>query len=316
MQAHRKLIADNQIHHMAELTKKSAVLFLVFNRLGTTKRVFSKIRDYQPPRLYISSDGPRENQAHEKSKVKEVREFILSNIDWDCQILTLNNESNLGCKIAVSKGITWFFENEEMGIILEDDCLPSPYFFRYCDQLLEKYQTNDNIGAISGFNPFPTQSVESYKFINYAMVWGWASWRRSWDNYDPGLKDIHNIDQLKVLDASHWRVRKFWKRILDKIGAIDTWDYQLSLTLVWKNQMCIIPKTNLIDNIGYGQDATHTVELRDSHNPPVKALEFPLIHPSKIEVDFQTQQKIEFLDYYYPNLLVRGANFLRRKLKF
>ncbi|MFP4332877.1 MAG: hypothetical protein ACLFQJ_06210, partial [Campylobacterales bacterium] len=131
---------------------KTAVLFLVFNRLDTTKQVFEAIRQAKPPRLYVAADGAREAKEGEDQKVKAIREYILQHIDWDCEVKTLFREKNLGCKIAVSSAITWFFENEEMGIILEDDCLPSQSFFWFCEELLERYKDDMRIMMVSGYN--------------------------------------------------------------------------------------------------------------------------------------------------------------------
>jgi len=130
----------------------TAVLFLVFNRLDTTTQVFEEIRKAQPPRLYVASDGPRDSRENEQTVVDEVRDFILANIDWPCEIHRLFRDKNLGCKTAVSSAIDWFFEHEESGIILEDDCLPDPSFFRFCEEMLVKYDTDERIMHVTGIN--------------------------------------------------------------------------------------------------------------------------------------------------------------------
>ena len=161
---------------MGEFKLETPVLFLVFNRPDTTAQVFEAIRQAKPPRLYVASDGAREDKEGELEKVKQVRE-IVSQVDWNCEVKTLFRDKNLGCKIAVSSAIDWFFEQEEMGIILEDDCLPHPTFFRFCQELLERYRDDERIGMISGNNfQFGRKCTDySYYFSMYSHIWGWAS---------------------------------------------------------------------------------------------------------------------------------------------
>lgn len=250
---------------------KTAVLFLVFNRLDTTKQVFQAIREAKPPRLYIAADGARESKEGEAEKVKAVRDYILQNIDWDCEVKTLFREKNLGCKIAVSSAITWFFENEEMGIILEDDCLPSQSFFWFCEELLVRYRDDTRIGQISGFNPLVEFDFNgaSYGFSKFGPIWGWASWSRVWKKYDVNIKKWKKIKKINQVDfftdnnqEKQWRIELF-DRMYNK--EIDTWDYQWSFVKLIESQLSIIPFVNLIKNIGFGEDATHTVGVaRDS----------------------------------------------------
>ena len=209
----------------------TAVLFLVFNRLDTTKKVFNAIKQAKPPRLYIASDGARSNKEGEYEKVQIVRDYIIKNIDWECEIYTLFRKENLGCKYAVSGAITWFFETEEQGIILEDDCLPSHSFFWYCESLLNRYKNDDSVYLISGDSRASESfgMVEDYAFCKYPMIWGWASWKRVWDNYDLELKDWPNQrDVLPKKISSHGPTIKFWKNIFDRMynKEIDTWDHQ------------------------------------------------------------------------------------------
>ena len=157
-----------------------AVLFIIFNRPETTQRVFDAIRLAKPTRLYIAADGPRENKTGEKELCEQARK-IAQNVDWDCEVKTLFQKENLGCGKAVSHAISWFFENEDMGIILEDDCLPHQSFFKYCEELLEKYKNNDRIGIISGNNFQKKRKIGSfsYYFSDIVNIWGWATWARS-----------------------------------------------------------------------------------------------------------------------------------------
>ncbi len=164
---------------------QSPILLLVFNRPDTTRQVFETIRAARPPRLYVAADGPRPGRAGEAERCAEVRE-LTTQIDWPCELKTLFRNENLGCKIGVSSAIDWFFQNEPEGIILEDDVVPLPSFFLYCDVLLDRYRNDIRVGVISGSNLVSNHLMleESYFFSRYNHIWGWASWRRAWDHYD------------------------------------------------------------------------------------------------------------------------------------
>jgi hypothetical protein len=166
------------------------VLFLTFNRPDTTQQVFSRIRQAQPPRLYVAGDGPRPEQSNE-AEICEIVRSIATNVDWDCEVKTLFRDHNFGCRLAVSQAISWFFENEPEGIILEDDCLPSQSFFWFCQELLEDFRNDKQVGAICGFysNELDYKPSASYFFSRYMRVWGWAGWRRTFEEYDSHLKN-------------------------------------------------------------------------------------------------------------------------------
>lgn len=242
---------------------KTAVLFLVFNRLDATKQVFNAIRQAKPPRLYVAGDGARIKNKNEYKKVKEVRDYIMENINWECKVKTLFREQNLGCKYAVTEAISWFFENEKQGIILEDDCLPSQSFFWYCEELLEKYQNDNSVFLISG-ETHDSEFLgdgEDYAFCKYPLLWGWASWNRAWRSYDPEMQEWPKEQKEFINSISKNKYTKnFWKtnfaRMYNK--EIDTWDYQLAYLLLKKNGKCIFPKVNLVSNIGFGMEATRT----------------------------------------------------------
>ncbi|MCM2356632.1 MAG: hypothetical protein NDI77_00610 [Geobacteraceae bacterium] len=240
------------------------VLFLVFNRPDTTRQVFEAIRQAKPPRLYVAADGPRPDRDGERERCDEVRK-IATAVDWPCEIKTLFRDINQGCKHAVSGAITWFFENEEEGIILEDDVIPGHLFFDYCELLLDKYRYNNKVMMISGCNPVAGlyESTYAYEFSNYAIVWGWASWRRAWKHYDvdlskwPTFKKQNRLSQVSKVDKNFEAI---WTEIYDKVylGQIDTWDYQWFFSINYNNSFVAIPKYNLVSNIGYSDEATHT----------------------------------------------------------
>ncbi|NLH39208.1 MAG: nucleotide-diphospho-sugar transferase [Elusimicrobia bacterium] len=271
---------------------KVPVLFIIFNRLDTTKRVFEEIKRAKPLRLYIASDGSRENKHGEKETVESVRKYVLDNIDWQCEVKTLFRDKNLGCKYAVSSAITWFFENEEMGIILEDDCLPSESFFKFCEEMLERYKDDERVGMISGFNPFSADINIglSYFFSKYNLCWGWATWKTVWNNYDIEMNEWKNdrkSDLLKRFSKSYL-VRKYWKYLFDifyfKIDE-SGWDAQFSYLLFKDNKFSVVPSKNLIENIGYGSElSTHCINEAPEHISKAKREEllFPLKHNENV----------------------------------
>ena len=261
------------------------VLFLVFNRPDTTKEVFQEIRKAKPPRFYIAADGYRRNRPGEEEKVREVRDYVLANIDWDCEVKTLFREENLGCKYAVSGAISWFFEHEEQGIILEDDCLPSQSFFWFCEELLERYKDEKKVWHISGtnFQNGMNRGSSDYYFSVFVHVWGWATWREKWNNYDTELSGFRNEVFLEGINIRN-ETKKYWRDIFEKMKnkQVDTWDYQWVFTM-WKHQgFSAIPQRNLITNMGFGSDATHTTKQSRFSN--LRRYEIiDLIHPATIK---------------------------------
>lgn len=265
------------------------ILLLVFNRLETTKQVFNQIKSIKPTRLYIASDGARHDKDGEHKQVEKVRDYILNNVDWDCKVETLFRESNMGCKNAVSGAIDWFFDHEEMGIILEDDCIPSDSFFFYCQELLHRYKDDNRIGQIGGFNKgikceFDAQY--SYFFSRYVSIWGWATWRRAWKNYDINLshlEDVHKNGVLDVVLGDSKQAKKMFKSFFKvKKGEIDTWDYQWSFSSLTSNLLTIIPTKNLIKNIGFTPNATHTTGKDPYVGLNIDEFSLPLSHPEYI----------------------------------
>jgi hypothetical protein len=272
---------------------KVPILFLIFNRFDTTKLVFEKIKKYQPKELFIASDGPRTYRKEEKEIVQEIRNWVLTSIDWPCDVKTLFRENNLGCGRAVSGGINWFFEKVEMGIILEDDCLPSLDFFRFCSELLLKYKDDYRIGHICGcnFQDNIKSGEADYYFSRLTHVWGWASWRRVWENYNFNLKQIETFiekDSLKDV-INYMKIRTHIYKTLERIkcGEIDTWDYQYFFSNRLFNYTSIIPNNNMIINIGFNSQGTHT--FYSDH--PLENLNYGLLnsvieHPNNFLVDY------------------------------
>ncbi|MFT4802822.1 MAG: hypothetical protein ACI9YE_000008 [Psychroserpens sp.] len=299
-----------------------AVLFLVFNRLDTTKQVFEAIRQAKPPRLYVAADGAREFKEGETEKVQSVREYILKNIDWECEVKTLFREQNLGCKYAVSGSIDWFFENEEQGIILEDDCLPSQSFFWFCEELLEIYKDDMRVWKISGDN-FQNNLVRGdgdYYFSKFIHIWGWASWASRWKYYDVNMLSFESFKASNQVSNIFRKknIQKYWSDIFltVAVGDIDTWDYQWAYTVLVNNGLTILPNKNLISNIGFGSEATHTTNLDSEHSKlPMHDMNFPLIHPSFMIQDVIADEFTESKMFEKNNIFLRIKNRILRIFK-
>lgn len=270
---------------MSDWQLKTPVAFIIFNRPDTTERVFAEIAKVRPPKLLVVADGPRENRAGEAEKCAATR-AIIDRVDWDCEVLTNYSDRNLGCKRRVSSGIDWVFEQVEEAVILEDDCLPDPTFFRYCQELLERYRHDQRIGMISGdnFQFGRLRNNDSYFFSKYTHIWGWASWRDRWvGSYDvtiakwPRIRDEGWLADMvgNTLEAAYWKM--VFERVLR--GEIDTWDYQWLFANWVEGRMSVLPAVNLISNIGFGQNATHTSWDSNRSNLARSPLRFPLIHP-------------------------------------
>lgn len=277
---------------------KTPVLFVIFNRPETSRVVFEAIRQAQPPRLYIAADGPRPGVANEKERCDSAREIVQA-VDWPCEVSTLFRDQNLGCGKALSSGITWFFEHEEAGIILEDDCLPSRSFFWYCEELLEKYRNDTRVMHIGGNNfldGWQSDGRLSYYFSQCGHIWGWATWARAWKKYDFKMKlfpflctnGYFNYFFLNKLEKIY-RLRKF-SQVYD--AKIDTWDYQWDFARFTNSGLSIVPMKNLVKNIGYGMEATHTTD--DDHeygNLQIHEITLPLRHPAYVLRDFDSDRK-------------------------
>ncbi len=259
------------------------ILFIIFNRPEIARQSFEHIKAVKPKRLYIASDGPRNNKKDEDVIVKRTRDIILSSIDWDCEVKSLFQESNLGCGPGVYTAINWLFTNEEYGIILEDDCVINETCYRYMSELLEKYKDDQRVGMIAGTNPFAdiVDNSYSYYFSRFKSCWGWATWKRAWINMDMDMKwRIDFCDSVIYNSGYAYRDKQYWKWEMDFIdkGYVSAWDWQWYFTLAAQNQLCIYPKVNLVTNIGNVAEATH----KPAYNISYKSfdMEFPLNHPT------------------------------------
>lgn len=262
------------------------ILFLIFNRPDTTKQVFEIIRKVRPNKLYLAADGPRASKLGEVDLCMQTR-TIVSQIDWDCEVKTLFRTENLGCKVAVSSAIDWFFENEEQGIILEDDCLPNESFFNYCEQLLNKYKEDYRVMHISGCildYDYKEDYQFSYYFSKLASIWGWATWRRAWKHYDVNMASYNSfVSQKLIIDTiPNPRVRSHFVDMFKQIvfDKKDTWDYQWSYALLSNYGLSVMPLKSMVTNIGFDINALNSKNV-ESDLANIKAYDLEKInHPN------------------------------------
>jgi hypothetical protein len=260
---------------------RTPILFLVFNRPATTQVVFESIRSMRPAALYVAADGPRPGSEGDPKRCAEARRLATA-VDWPCRVQTLFRERNFGIGQGVAAAITWFFKNEPEGIVLEDDCVPSPSFYRFCEELLAYHREQQQIMHISG-NNFQYGRVRgdaSYYYSQYTHCWGWASWRRAWQHFDRNL-----------LQAGS---RPF------------VWDGEWLLAVRRRKGVAALPNVNLVQNIGFGPDATHTTTLERYALLPAEEMVFPLRHPQKITVD----RRADALTYYANFRKIRDLRFM------
>lgn len=302
-------------------TLDTAVLLVFFNRPETTKAVFEAVRKVRPTRLYCASDGPRNEE--EAKRVIAIREHILANIDWDCEVKTRFQESNLGCGQGVKSAIDWMFETEEDGIILEDDVVPEESFFYFCQELLERYRDDYRIGMISGNNHCEyTLEHDSYLFSMHKSTWGWATWRRAWANMDIALSWYDGRDQASIISNMGHSAHsyRYWKDILDEIEAsyVDAWDYQWFFSLAAQNQLSVVPRKNLVANIGFGPDATHTFGVARAAFTKSWPLSFPLTHPEYVvpNIGFEKMMDMELKKNIWKTYIpLKLKTFIKKRLR-
>jgi hypothetical protein len=270
---------------------KVPVVFLVYNRLETTTRVFARIADARPDTLLIVADGPRTDQPGDAERCEAVRKLV-SHPGWPCDVRLNLAPSNLGFRRRISSGLKWAFEQFEEAIILEDDCLPEPSFFPFCSELLERYRFDDRIMMISGGNfQFGRQRGEgSYYFSNGVGTWGWATWRRSIRHLDPDLRDWSEERDRSIVRRiwSNSSIVDYWCARIDEVrrGDVDTWDYQWAFAMWRRGGWQVAPNVNLISYIGCLPDSAHTSDPKSPFcEVPTAPMTFPLRHPARIERD-------------------------------
>lgn len=312
---------------------KTPLLLLIYNRPEVTKVLFNKIKKIKPKIIYIAADGPKENDQNDLERCEKVRN-IFNKIDWNCKIHKRYNKKNYGCRNSIIQSINWFFKKEKYGIILEDDCIPSTDFFWLSKILLKKYEKNNKVFCISGSNYLKNfQKVNnSYYFSKYPHCWGWATWRRAWKKNEPNIKFWPKFkNSLDWRDINNNMIEhKYWNKIFDKCykGKFNSWAYPWTLS-VWKNKgLTIIPKKNLVKNIGYGSDSTNSIFRNINDIYKVKKIERKIKHPKIIKSDLKKDNFVfdshyKGKNYLYPYRIVflirkfisNPFNFIKRAIK-
>lgn len=271
------------------VTTTPPVIFMIFNRPDTARRAFEAIKTAKPSQLLVIADGPRENKPGEAEKCASAR-AIIDEVDWDCEVLRNFSDINLGICRRISSGITWAFGIVERAIILEDDCVPSPSFFPYCAELLDRYEDDERVMMISGNNHlFGHAEIDgSYYFSRYPHYWGWATWRRAWEKYDIDMTHWPEIRNRKLFDQYFAKLseRYYWEAIFQMVynGKVDTWAWRWVYS-IWANSgLCATPAHNLVHNIGFEADATHTHTKWDRvySSLVAKEMSLPLTHPATV----------------------------------
>ena len=307
---------------MSDWQLKTPVALIIFKRPEETERVFAEIRKVKPQKLLVVADGPRADRPGEDKDCDRAR-AIIDRVDWDCEVLKNYADVNLGCRRRVSSGINWVFDTVEEAIIIEDDCLPHPTFFRFAEELLDRYRDDRRIMSISGQNvQFGRQRTDySYYFSHYTHSWGWATWRRAWQHFDfdmklwPEIRDGNFLED--ILGDSH--AAKVWTNTFQLCyeKKLDAWDYQWTFASFIQNGMNIMANVNLVSNIGHGTRATNTSDVNSPYNNmPVEAITFPMKHPPFAILDRQADNFTQNTLYDYdPPLLKKVQNKMHKLLK-
>jgi hypothetical protein len=299
--------------------EKVPVLLIIHKRPAETRQVFEAIRRYRPDRLYVVADGPRLHVEGEQVLAEQARAEATA-VDWPCRLITLFRIENMGCGPSVKTGIDWFFEAEEKGVILEDDCVPGPDFFQFCQTLLDKYEKDERIGMISGMNRVNYSPKGGFDFFFSAVpdTWGWASWRRAWQCMDFNMNWRLERTPNQVLKnmSPTSRLRHSWRRairLLDS-GAVSTWDWQWYFSLAHHNMLTVLPAGSLVTNIGFGPGATHTLKPARGLIQILRPLSFPLLEPKALAPDGHYLKLLSKNTFPDQRPLVLARQFLVKKV--
>ena len=272
------------------------ILLLLFNRPNLTKKLILNLKKVKPKKIYINIDGPRKNNEEDSRLCKEVTDLIKKNINWKSKINFKINKKNFGCRNSVSKAINWFFSYEKYGIILEDDCIPKKTFFEFCTRMLSVYEYTNQIKVISGSN-FQNKKINSknYYFSKYAHCWGWATWRRSWKEFDNKMRFWKAFSESKKWQQLHSSSfeEKYWRRKfnLSHLNKIDSWAYPWLASVWYNNGLSITPCYNLVENIGFDSNATHTYGLKSKYNYEIqKNKKLNFFKKNKIKINSKADQ--------------------------
>ena len=300
------------------------LLLIAWRRPHTLRQVIDAIRPVAPTRIFVACDGPSPERPGEAEKVAATRRVIEHEIDWPCQIERLYSDVNQGCRLGVSRAITWFFEQVEEGIILEDDCVPHPDFFPYCATLLERYRHDTRVWCISGDNATTIKSSSpnsSYSFSGYPLIWGWATWTSRWAHFSLDYPNIDEISNESALSNSLFSFNSiaaekrlvYWKKLHAGMGP-DTWDAAWAYSCMINSGLSVIPRVNLVGNVGFGLDASHTT-VKGGERDSAPTLGFAsMIHPPFVIRDCLVDRGIESTVYGYSTRKESPVRRMSRKL--
>ena len=276
------------------------IAYIIYNRAEHTRKSFEVLKKLRPSRLFIIADGPKPDNVSDISSVTTVRK-ITEDLNWDCRVERNYSKVNLGLKSRVSSGLDWVFEQVDKAIVLEDDCIPHPDFFKFCESLLNFYEKNDKISVITGnnFQNHRPNASASYYFTKFCHCWGWATWKRAWKKYDGNIRFWPNWSKSEGWKQSFSddSELKYWKSIFESVylNKIDSWAYPWTACNWYNNSLSIAPNVNLVSNIGFGADGTHT---KSKNHTSANLSVFPLkniLHPRDVVQDFDADEK----DYLY-----------------
>lgn len=286
---------------MVEERFEIPIVMIVFNRLDTTKKVFRQIQLVKPTKLYIISDAPRRQKEGEFEQVEEVRKYIETHIDWECEKVFEYAIENMGCQKRVSSGLNLVFENEEMAIILEDDCVPRIEFFFFCKEMLMRYKDDERIMQISGCKLFPEyRPTDPYIFSMFCSIWGWATWKRAWAKFDFSMEKYPEFRKRKIIyrllpETAAQIIEGEMDRVFN--GRMNSWGYRWLLSCYVNYGVGITPPVNLVENIGFGRgDATHT-QLNDGFDFTTGTIEFPIPEINVVYRDYEYERLVAARQY-------------------
>ena len=293
------------------------ILIINFNRPDKTEKIFKILQIIKPKKLYLSIDGPRKKNTIDEIRINEIKKKFKS-INWNCKIKKKYSNKNNGMKMNVINSVNWFFKNEKMGIILEDDCIPSKSFFMFCKILLKKYENQKNIFQINGHSINFPRKKESYYFSKLNSTWGWATWRRAWKKLDLKMSGYEKMKEKNLIkkfyentNIFNW-MDEYFKKTLEKKDKI--WSSYWSFTIVKNEGLCISPFKNLIQNIGFDGSGTTKRYKSFIKTKNIKSYNSKkIIHPKKINYNLLYDQF--FFNEYVKKVDKRAVNYLLNKLK-
>ena len=273
------------------------VLINAFNRPGSTQQVLNAVKKVRPSKLFLAIDGPREGDLNDLEKSKRIKE-IFDSVDWKCSVKKLYRRTNLGCPRAIPEAIDWFFSEVDFGIILEDDCLPNYSFFQFCEDMLNRFNSNDRIMMVSGNNFMPGKKFSdySYFFSKYGFIWGWATWKNSWKKFDNDMNSYPNFIKSESFRRRYPNIldRYFWKTAFRNkyYGFSQGWAMKWNYAMAINDGLSILPSRNLVENIGFGPDATMTKTIDKKMMISTQEINFPLSHPRDIVENLVYDKKV------------------------